>query len=184
MTSMNEKIIEDAKKFKFSNLSEETIFEKFEDIHRWPYEYLFGQPTVEIIGLDRMSLFVSGSYIENAYVDKNLVKKYYDEGYTIIISRVNYLTKELRNYNQMIKKYHKNININLYMSKGKKIISFPLHKHDYNVLVKNIKGSSTWIKEKDTVLLENQNVLCIPKFTNHQVIEIHKPKISLTCNFE
>jgi hypothetical protein len=164
-------------KFIFWKLNEKTIFDLFADSYRWPFKYLDGQPTVEVVGVSAKVLF-----FENGYVNKDAVEYYYNEGHTIIISRVNLITEELREYSKIIQKDCQSININIYMSKGKKIVSIPLHNHEYDVIVKNVKGSSSWMVNGERIILKNQNTLCLPKFTNHEVVEIHIPKISLTCN--
>jgi len=181
MDLLNKETQKKLERYKFWKLSEKVIFESLSDIYRWPFCYTSGQPTIEVIGIDRRFLFTG-----DGYVNEKVVKNYYDRGYTLIISRIQFLTEELRKYFHIVQKDNPNIliSMNIYMSKGKKEVSFPLHNHDYDVIVKNIKGSSTWIKGNEKVILKNQNILYLPKYTNHQVIEIQKPKLSITCNFE
>ena len=65
---------------------------------------------------------------------------------------------------------------------GKKSVSFEKHQHDYPVIVKNIYGTSKWIIDNKEVILGNQDVIWFDKNTDHQVIEISEPKLSMTCN--
>lgn len=181
MYALSEKTIQKLNKFKFWNLSQRKILSLLEDRYRWPIEYLGDkQPTIEVIGLDKKLIFN-----EDLYLNVASAKNFYDQGYTLIISRVNTLTKEIRNFSDIIfEELNRPFGINLYISKGKKVISFPHHNHHYDVFVKNVSGESLWINGNRKEYLKSQNYIKIPKFQYHQVIEINKPKISLTCNLD
>jgi len=176
MFNLSSEIIQKLKDFRFLELSADSILESFEDIDRWPSHYLNGQQTVDVIDVDPRSLYRS-----DGYLNKDLVIEYYNRGHTLVVARVDLLTKELRKFSNLIPS-DIFLCINIYMSKGKSVISFPEHNHDYDVLVKNVRGSSAWIVNNQKIVLDNQNILCLPKYTNHQVVEIYEPKLSLTCN--
>jgi hypothetical protein len=78
--------------------------------------------------------------------------------------------------------FNKEINSNIYFSKGKKIVSFPVHQHDYAVIVKNAFGSSTWELAGKQYNLEKNNIFFIDKFNDHGVTRIFENKCSITFN--
>lgn len=163
------------------NLKEEDVLEKILDRRRWPKQYLHGQPTVEAITED-------GSKHQNFfhmddYIDSHACIKCYEEGYTLILSNVGYFTKDTREIQNFLNTYfNREINCNFYFGNGKKSISFKKHNHDYAVVVKNIYGKSKWIIGGQEEILENQNCIGFDKFVDHEVIEIDKAKLSMTCN--
>jgi mannose-6-phosphate isomerase-like protein (cupin superfamily) len=177
--SITQETIKKLNDYKFEELNKNFIFECLDDRYRWPFVYLnYNQPTVEIISLDRHEF-----YCNDGYINSDKIKSIYDIGFTLIISRVQTLTSEIRKFSSIIEKdFGKEININLYMSKGKKEVSFPSHDHHYDVVVKNIQGKSTWICNNEKTILEEQNILLIEKYKMHQVISIENSKMSLTCN--
>jgi quercetin dioxygenase-like cupin family protein len=178
--SICQETIKNLSNYKFDKLTKDFIFECLEDRYRWPFVYInYNQPTVEAVSLDRYEF-----YCNDGYINDDKIKSIYDKGFTLIISRVHTLTKEIREFSSIIKKnFGREVNINLYFSKGKKKDSFlPYHNHPYDVIVKNVQGKSTWICNNEKIILEEQNILLIEKYKMHQVINIEKPKISLTCN--
>ena len=56
--------------------------------------------------------------------------------------------------------------------------------HPYDVIVKQIYGSSRWIVNEKEVILNPQDVLFIPRQTDHEVIDKGENKLSLTLNIE
>jgi hypothetical protein len=81
-----------------------------------------------------------------------------------------------------MKEFCREINTNCYLSKGTKCVSFPSHKHDYAVIIKNVFGKSEWEIDSNRYLLENQNVFFIDKCKWHCVKEIDNFKLSITFN--
>jgi mannose-6-phosphate isomerase-like protein (cupin superfamily) len=163
------------------HFTEEMLLERLLDKFRWPKNYPWGQPSIEIIdeGGQNQQYF----FEKEGYLDPIKAIKAYEEGYTLILSNCGSLTKDTWIIQQMMNSYCKEtVNINLYFGNGKKSLSFDKHSHEYNVLVKNIFGESEWIIDDNKHVLNNQNVLVIPKNVNHQVTKINSPKLSMTCN--
>jgi len=52
------------------------------------------------------------------------------------------------------------------------------------VIVKNIFGQSKWIINKKELTLKKQEVIFFDKNIDHQVVDINKPKLSMTCNIK
>jgi len=151
---------------------------------RWPIKYQWGQSSVEIINNFQNNIN-TGFFKDDGYLNYDKWKEYYDLGYTSIISNVFDLNENLRKLHNDLKRAVGNeINANFYLSKGnsKNKPSFALHSHPYDVIVKQLYGSSYWnINNKKTILSKN-DVLMIPKNTDHEVFMIKKPKLSLTIN--
>jgi len=167
------------------NLTEEDILERLLDRYRWPKYYPWGQPTVEAIredGSKDQDFFSSDGYLDSIKCIKR-----YEEGYTLILSKVGDLFKDTWIIQELLNDYFKTptpINCNFYFGNGKKSISFEKHSHEYPVLVKNIYGKSKWIIDEKEIIVENQDCIWFDKNINHQVIEIDNSKLSMTCNIE
>ena len=163
------------------NLTEQDILDRFYDRLRWPKKYPWGQPSVEVIKEDQEPY--QDFFCEDGYIDVEKCLKYYKDGYSLIISRIGWFTKETTQLQNLLSKfYNQTINCNFYFGTGKKTISFPPHSHSYMVLVKNIYGSSTWLINNKKVKLNKQKVLFLERNTTHQVIRIDNKKLSMTCN--
>ena len=162
-------------------ISEEKIHERLFDRYRWPIKYPWGQPTVEVIteeGSKHQDFFY-----KDGFIDTNKCLSLYEEGYTLILSNVGTLFSDfVFVQGKLNQKYKKWINCNLYFGNGKKSISFPKHTHPYAVIVKNIFGESKWIINKQEVIIKDQECIWFDKETDHEVVQINKPKASLTCN--
>lgn len=165
-------------------VSKEQIIESLLDRYRWPTYYSWGQATAEVIKKDGSKIH-SSLFENDGYINSEKIINHYNEGYTILLSNIGTLLPEFRIVQNVIDNFfQKRININLYAGSGKKSVSFPSHKHEYDVLVKNISGKSYWNVGDKKIYLENQNILFIPKNTNHAVKNIEGEKISLTCNIQ
>jgi mannose-6-phosphate isomerase-like protein (cupin superfamily) len=166
------------------NFTENLILDLLKIERRWPIKYQWGQPSIEIINNFQNNITV-GFFKDNGYLNYNLWKEYYDLGYTSIISNIFDLSEDLRNLHTKLKKAVGNeINANFYLSKGnsKNKPSFAAHSHPYDVIVKQLYGSAYWdVNNKKTILSKN-NVLIIPKNTDHEVFLVEEPKLSLTIN--
>jgi len=166
------------------HFTENLILDLLKIEKRWPIKYPWGQPSIEIINNFQNNISI-GFFKDNGYLNYDKWKEYYDFGYTSIISNVFDLNEDLRKlHNDLKKNVGSEINANFYLSKGnsKNKPSFAAHFHPYDVIVKQIYGSSHWnIDNKKTILSKN-NVLIIPKNTNHEVFMIKEPKLSLTIN--
>ena len=163
------------------NLTEEDILEKLCDRLRWPKQYPWGQPSVEAINENSTK---NQNFFElDNYINSPKCIKYYEEGYTLILSNIGYITKDTAKIQTMLNNcFQKHINCNFYFGKGKKDVSFKTHKHDYAVMIKNIYGESTWLIDGKELNLTNQNTLFFNRDTNHEVIAIKDKKLSMTLN--
>ena len=165
------------------NLTEDDVLNFLQMRYRWPINYPWGQPSVEIIsefgGNSTGEFFTSsGKFLFDTW------KKYYDLGFTTILSNVLDLTPELRSLSDKIFYYTgSNINGNFYLSKGSSDhrVSFPPHTHDYNVIVKPIYGDCKW-KLGEEVFKNPQQSFMIPAGMSHCVYECLERKLSLTLN--
>ena len=164
-------------------LTEEMLLERLLDRRRWPRQYISGQPSVEAIledGTKTQNFFDS-----DLYLNSEECIRYYEEGYTLILSNIGGIFKDIWEIQQLLNYQFKTfINMNFYFGNGKKSVSFDKHQHHYPVIVKNIYGKSKWIINEEEKVLENQDVIWFDKFINHQVVEINTPKLSLTCNID
>ena len=165
------------------NITEDNILERLLDRKRWPKHYLSGQPSIEAIledGTKHQNFFDNDGYL----LSEKCIECY-EEGHTLILSAIGGISKDVWIIQQLLNtQFQTDININIYMGNGKKSISFDKHQHDYSVIVKNIYGESTWMIDGEEKKLKDQNVIWFEKNTDHQVLEILSPKLSLTCNIE
>lgn len=112
-------------------------------------------------------------------------KKYYDLGFTTMISDVLDLTSELRNLRSKIFNIiGTNVEGNFYFTNGGKKVqsSWLPHKHHYNVIVKMIYGDTKWKISNDLIDHSEGNVILIPSETEHSVVECPNKRLSLTIN--
>ena len=166
------------------NFTENLILDLLKIERRWPIKYPWGQPSVEIINNFQNNINV-GFFNDDGYLEYSLWKEYYDLGYTSIISNIFDLTDDLRKlHNKLKKSVGSKINANFYLSKGnsKNKPSFSTHSHNYDVIVKQLYGSAHWNIDNKKVILNENNVLIVPKNINHEVFLVEKPKLSLTIN--
>lgn len=168
------------------NISEKDVFSFLQIRKRWPMIYSSNQPTIELI--DNLGNNISGNSLffdSEGYLIFNNWLKFYELGYTTIISNVLDLHQDLRKLDDYLSKnFGKRINANFYFSKGGQVPSFSLHNHNYTVIVKQIYGTGHWVLENNKLILENQDTLIIPTRCNHKVYKITDKKLSLTINLE
>jgi len=171
------------------NVTEEQLLDLLKNTKRWPYRYPWNQATVEIINnlgyLTSDLFFTTRNHSGVLYLDYEKWKKYYDLGYTTIISNILDLTEELRILSKKLSDaVGLNINANFYFSKPGQIPSFEHHNHNYHVIVKQIYGNSDWKVEDKKITLKPKDTLLLPKQTLHSVINKKNKKLSLTINIE
>ena len=162
---------------------EEDVLDFLKIRRRWPYRYSDNQQSVEIIspvfGTTAKEFFnVDGMFLYDEW------KKYYDLGFTTILSNVLDLNSQLRSLSNKIHQYTGNyINGNFYFSSGslKHRVSFPSHNHDYHVIVKPIYGKSKWEVSGNKFECSRESFL-IPRGEDHEVYECRDKKLSLTLN--
>ena len=165
------------------NITEDQVLDYLKIKYRWPFKYSWDQNSVEVInnlGKGRTRFFDGHGYL---LYDEWL--KYYDLGYTSIISNVMNLNKDLRELQTLIvKTVGSHANGNFYFSKPGQKPSFDKHRHDYPVIVKQIYGGSTWIIDKKRIILNPQQTLLIDSHTEHEVVTKENKKLSLTLNID
>jgi len=164
------------------NVTEELMLERLSDRYRWPQYYNTGAPTVErIVGDD--GLKAQDFFCNDRHIDRNKFLDYYNQGYTFVISGVQYLFNDITNLTIYLSNiWDTEINANIYISKGKKVVSYPYHNHHYSVIIKNIYGKSKWLINDQDRVLENQDIFYVPKEMMHGVKEIEDLKLSITFN--
>ena len=169
-------------------IDEDWVLEKLQDPLRWPVKYSHGQPTVEMISNLDSTVLVQPFY-RYEYLDYKEFSKFYDMGFTFILSNVLTLHPDMRRLSAYLQEQTGIMcSGNFYISKGGQKPSFDKHKHEYNVIVKQLYGKGFWKVENkvshDTndIVLEPQATLLIPKNHYHQVMEVKEPKLSLTIN--
>lgn len=164
------------------NITEETMLERLSDRYRWPQYYNTGAPTIERIVQDD-GLKAQDFFLRDRHIDREKFFDFYNQGYTFVVSAVQYLFNDITNITEYLSNiYQTEINSNIYISKGKKIVSYPYHDHEYSVIIKNIYGKSKWLIDDKEERLENQNIFFVPKGTYHAVKEIEDIKLSITFN--
>ena len=122
---------------------------------------------------------------QDFFINYDEWKNLYDNGFTTVISDVLDLNEQLRNFNNVIEKEigAKSCG-NFYFGNNREGIkpSWNRHAHDYDVLVKQIYGESSWIVQEKKIILKPQEVLMVPKNTLHQVVKTIGKRLSLTIN--
>jgi len=165
------------------NLTEQDILDRLYDRLRWPKAYPWGQPSIEVIKEDTRPY--QDFFWKDGFIDSDKCIKYYQDGYTLVISNIGWLHKETTKIkNEVDNFFNFNINYNFYFGTGIKSTSFYPHAHTYDVLVKNIYGSSVWSLNNKETTLNKQKVLYVPKGIEHTVIKITNKKLSMTCNLK
>jgi hypothetical protein len=158
------------------------MLERLNDRYRWPVRYHDGQPSVEVILEDGDKTDVLFS-AKDKYLIPELVHEYYNNGYTILVSRVQQIHKDVIRLSNIVNNFCGcEVNINAYFGRGTKSVSFPPHQHEYAVLVKNVTGVSEWLIDNRSKTLKDQDVLYFDAFIDHAVTKIIEPKFTLTCN--
>jgi hypothetical protein len=180
------------------NLTEESIFNFLQIEHRWPYQYFKDtenprQGPSSIYGFETpIQVIVKENVVErNSFYDRtgkfifNEWKKYYDLGFTTMISNVLDLTPELRKLRSEIFNITGiNVEGNFYFTNGGKKVhsSWLPHKHHYNVIVKMIYGDTKWKISDDIINYSEGDTILIPSETYHSVVECPNKRLSLTIN--
>lgn len=164
-------------------IDEKMILERLNDRHRWPKKYLQGLPSIERIVRD--DGFKSQDFfhpIDN-YPMHGAIKKIYEQGYTLVISQAQWLFDDVSAITERLSNFlGYEIQANMYLSKGTKIVSYPYHNHDYAVIIKGIFGKSKWKIDGQEKILENQDVFFVDRYVHHCVQEIYDNKFSITFN--
>ena len=166
------------------NLNEKDILNFLKIKRRWPYRYPWGQPSIEIIS-ENEALASKEFFGVDSYFIFEQWHRYYDLGFTTIISNVLDLNSDLRTLNKRLSDHTGlSINANFYFSKPGRRASFDKHNHEYDVIVKQIYGKSHWIIDDKEFVLKSKDTCVIPKDVYHKVINKNENKLSLTINIQ
>tara|TARA_R100001126_G_scaffold1645_2_gene1652 strand:+ start:92 stop:649 length:558 start_codon:yes stop_codon:yes gene_type:complete len=170
------------------NISEKEVLNHLKNTKRWPQSYPWGQSSVEIInniGTQSANFFKAHVYTNQCYLDFDKWYRYYDLGYTTIISNVFDLNDGLRELSHKLTDMTGMLlNGNFYFSKPGQIASFNGHTHNYNVIVKQIYGESKWVVGDKDINLKPQKALIVPSMSVHKVVTKMNKKLSLTINID
>jgi hypothetical protein len=179
---IDNKIILDIKDLRI-DIDRIQIIERLMDRFRWPIFYPWHQPSVEIISPNGQKKHTELFY-DDGYLNSSKVINLYENGYTLLLSNIGNLFFDISKLQHILNQHFSfNVCINLYAGYGTNSVSFDNHKHDYDVIVKNVCGNSEWLYDNNhKIILKDQEVLFLPKNTFHQVTKILDDKISLTCN--
>lgn len=165
------------------DITEDQVLDYLKIKYRWPFKYSWDQNSVEVI--NNLGKGCAQFFDGHGYFLYEEWLKYYDLGYTSIISNVMDLNKDLRELQTLIlKTIGSNVNGNFYFSKPGQKPSFDKHRHSYPVIVKQIYGGSTWIIDKKRIILTPQRTLLIDSYTEHEVVTKENKKLSLTLNID
>tara|TARA_R100000734_G_C3309920_1_gene100653 strand:+ start:489 stop:1025 length:537 start_codon:yes stop_codon:yes gene_type:complete len=162
-------------------LTEEQVLDFLRINHRWNHRNYF---PVEVINnlktIETKSFYnINGEFVFDSWYD------YFKKGFTSIISNVLDLNHDLRKFREFLHKHTgTEMWCNFYFSRPGNTPSFGGHKHEYDVIVKQIYGKTTWLIGKQIIVLQPQKTLVIPKGFVHQVVDKAENKLSLTMNLE
>jgi hypothetical protein len=171
------------------SITESDVLERLRDSYRWPKQYLKNKTknwnydndvSVKYIledGCESTEL-----YDENDYLDFEKAFDLYSKGYTLVISRVQYLFNEISEITNLLTNQLGEVTANIYFGKGTSSVSFPDHMHPYAVLVKNVYGSSEWVLSGRKEIVSDQNAIYFTEGVVHRVDKILSPKLSVTFN--
>jgi len=180
MNCSHEKLMRDVTNLEIS-FDANWLLESLLDRYRWPGQYIGGQPTIEVIleNGDKTNCLFG----DDGYLVPEVAISYYNQGYTLLFSRIQRLHNSLRSLSDLINAHVRDeVNMNIYFGTGGKSISFPLHTHDYPVIVKNVQGTSEWIIGDETEVVANQEAVYFGAEVPHAVTKILTPKLSITCS--
>lgn len=184
------------------SITEDKILDLLKIDRRWPYKYMqdienprVGPPS--IYGFDNPVQVITSNnrvefnsfYTRDGYFIFDQWKKYYDLGFTTMISDVLDLTEDLRSLRDTIFKYTgRNLMANFYLTNGRENTlcqsSWNPHDHVYPVAVKLIYGDTKWIIGDEEKQFFAGDTIFIPPKTTHAVIECPNKRLSLTINLQ
>lgn len=152
---------------------------------RWPVKLSFyDKPGLEMIDEYGLNMWHE-LYSHDGYLNYFKFLDRYEKGFTFLLSNILDIHGDLRKVEGMLSEIiGHSCWANLYFAKGGKgrKPSFDLHKHPYDVVIKQIYGTSPWIVGEEYIKLKPGHVLFIPANTNHQVTATDEKKLSLTIN--
>jgi mannose-6-phosphate isomerase-like protein (cupin superfamily) len=160
-------------------LQEDDVLDLLQIRKRWPLKYPWGQYGVEILNSNGILVFPFYSY--DGYFVYEEWKKYYDNCFMTVLNSVLDLTKELRELDLICKRLiGDTVNANFVFAKpGGQKISYTMHEHDFDVVVKQIYGTGHWLVGGEEVTLKANDTLLVPRFTRHEVVKTTDKKLSI-----
>lgn len=184
------------------NLNENDILNFLQIEKRWPFKYFedIENPRPDrpdIYGYDcPIQAIVEGGHVSfTDFYDRegrfvyDQFKKFYDLGFTFMLSDVMDLTPELRDLSSKIRNYTGTRPCgNFYITNGESknpryTHSWKPHKHPYAVTVKVIYGTVKWvIGNNPEKYFSTGDSIFIPNETTHSVVECPGKRLSLTIN--
>jgi hypothetical protein len=171
------------------SITEEKILERLRDTYRWPKQYLKNvsknwnyDSDISVKYILKDGCESSDIYDENDYLDYSKTLSLYEQGYTLVIGRVQYLNDEIRRITDVLTEALGEVTANIYFGKGTSSVSFPDHVHPYPVIVKSVYGHSDWVLDNETHTLKDQDALYFTEHVVHRVDKIFSPKLSITFN--
>lgn len=180
------------------NITEEMVFDWLKIRHRWPLNgicpTLKHQPWVESvavltnIGIKSFS-FYSTHNNTGIYLDFDKWFWFHERGYVSTIADVLDLHQDLRNIEEKGREILGfNPHANFYFARKSNVEentpSFAPHEHNYPVVVKQIYGESLWLLNGKQFTLKPQEVIYVPRETQHAVLNNSTDKLSLTINIQ
>lgn len=183
-------------------ITEDDILNLLKIEYRWPYKYMQDIETprpgpASVYGFDNpVQVITHNSAVEmNAFYSRDGKflfdewKKYYDLGFTTMLSDVMDLTEDLRSLRDTIFKYTgRNLMANFYLTNGNENNlcqpSWNPHEHAYPVAVKVIYGDTKWIIGTEEQQFFAGDTILIPPKTTHAVVECPNKRLSLTINLQ
>jgi hypothetical protein len=184
---MNNKIFNQIENVNLS-FTIDDLMERISDRYRWPRHYLKhvggwnydNVPSIKAILQNDEEFF--DFYLDDGYVDANKVHDMYNNGYTLVLSRVQYLFNDISQITDILMNEYGNATANIYVGKGTSAVSFKDHTHPYSVLVKNVQGKSVWVLNNEEFIMNDQHALFFGPNVTHRVDRIIEPKLSITFN--
>ena len=165
------------------DLSEADVLERLFDRKRFPQKYHDGFSSIDMIMDDGEKDESNYLFKEDGYLDSQKAVSAYLSGYTLILSDVGFLFEQTARLQYLLNdSFDQEVWCNFYFGKGERTPSFPPHSHPYEVIVKNIFGKSEWVIDSNAYIVQDQDVLYLPKESLHQVTKIFSTKLSITCN--
>jgi len=180
------------------NITEEMVFDRLKIRNRWPLNGVcstlrskhFTESVCVLtnIGVKTFS-FYSTHATNGVYLDFDKWFWFHERGYVSTISNVLDLYSDLRDIEDKGREILGfNPHANFYFARKSNVEentpSFAPHEHDYPVVVKQIYGESLWLLNGKQFTLKPQEVIYVPRDTQHAVLNNKTDKLSLTINIQ
>lgn len=184
-----ESYIQALEQFEIHDLTEAFLLEQLQNRKRWPFLYTHTEQYGSLAVIDHRGQllarqFVAGLYNMDGYLDYRNFLDLYHAGYTIQLIDILDIHPDLRTIESTLRAYGYQFTANIYLSHtAAGMPSFPPHQHPYDVAVKQLYGTSTWLVGQEQQQLTPGSALLVPSNTPHAVLAHSCPRASLTINF-